>query len=130
MAPTTGDAFCWALPRLDADCCGCLLDKFGQTSAETLKISLLAQAPAPVAQRVQIPDHVVLMWLPAYSPELHPVERLGEDLKRRLAVRNGPVRASLMALQEPVAGLVQRYAAETIASLPGYAYVVEAVDAL
>jgi hypothetical protein len=33
-------------------------------------------------------------------------------------------------LQAHVAGLVQRYTAETIASLTGYAYLVEAIGAL
>ena len=40
------------------------------------------------------------------------------------------MRSSLRALQEQVAGIVQRYTAETIASLTGYAYLVEAAYAL
>src|SRR5215813_2714995 len=32
------------------------------------------QAPAHITQRVQLPENVVLVWLPAYSPALHPVE--------------------------------------------------------
>ena len=81
----------------------------------------LAQAPTHVAQRVEVPAHVVLVWLPAYSPELHPGECRWEDLKRRIDGRNGQVRSSLSAVQEPVADLGQRYPAETIASLTGYA---------
>jgi DDE superfamily endonuclease len=75
-------------------------------------------------------ENVILVWLPAYSPELNPVERLWEDLKRRIAVLNGQVRSSLSALQEHVADLVPRYSAETIASLTGYAYLVDAIHAL
>ena len=88
------------------------------------------RAPAPVAQRVEVPETVVLVWLPASSPELNPVERLWEDLKYRIDVLNDQVRSSLRALQEHVAGLVQRYSAEMIASLTGYAYLVEAAYAL
>ena len=125
-----GKAFWWELPRLDADCFTVFLQQFGQHYAESRNIVLLNQAPAHVAQRVQIPENVVLVWLPAYSPELNPMERLWEDLKRRIDVLNGQVRSSLRALQEHVADLVQRYAAETIASLTGYAYLVEAAYAL
>ena len=130
VEPTTGDAFWWELPRLDADCFALFLDKFAQHYAESLNIVLLDQAPAHVAQRVAVPENVILMWLPAYSPELNPVERLWEDLKGRIDVLDTWVRSSLRALQEHVAGIVQCYTAETIASLTGYAYLVEAAYAL
>jgi DDE superfamily endonuclease len=130
VEPTTGETFWWELPRLDADCFSVFLRQLSQHDAESLNSVLLDQAPAHVAQRVQIPENVVLMWLPAYSPELNPVERLWEDLKRRIEGLNGQVRSSLMALQEHGAGLVQRYSAQTIASLTGYAYLVEAIHAL
>jgi hypothetical protein len=130
VEPTTGEAFWWELPRLDADCFALFLEKFAQNYAESLNILLLDQAPAHVAQRVQWPENVVLVWLPAYSPELNPVERLWEDLKGRIDVMDAWVRSSLPALQEHVAGIVRHYTAETIASLTGYAYLVEAIHAL
>ena len=119
VEPTTGDAFWWELPRLDADCFTVFLRQFSQCDAESLNIVLLDQAPAHVAQRVPIPENVVLVWLPASSPALNPVERLWEDLKHRIEVLNGQVRSSLSALQAHVADLVQRSTAETIASLTG-----------
>ena len=95
--PTTGDAFWWELPRLDADCFTVFLQQFGQHYAESLNIVLLDQAPAHVAQRVVLPENVVLVWLPAYSPELNPVERLWEDVQCRIDVLEARVRASLAA---------------------------------
>ena len=130
VEPSTGDAFWWELPRLDADCFTIFLHQFSQHYAESLNIVLLDQAPGHVAQRVPGPENVVLVWLPAYSPELNPVERLWEDLKRRIDVGDALVRSSLAALQEHVADLIQRYTAETIASLTGYAYLIEAIGAL
>jgi hypothetical protein len=118
------------LPRLAADCYTLFLHRFGHHYAESLTIVLLDQAPAHVAQRVQLLDNVVLVWLPAYSPELHPVERLWADLKGRIDVMDAQVRSSLTVLQEHVADLVRRYTAATIASLTSYAYLVEAIHAL
>ena len=106
------------------------MNQFIKNYAERLKSVLLDQAPAHGAQRVQRPGNVIVVWVPAYSPALHPVERLWEDLKRRLDVLHSQVRSSLDSLHEHVASLVQRYSAETIASLPGYAYVVKVMHAL
>jgi hypothetical protein len=130
VEPTTGEA-CWGeFPRLAADCFPVFLRQLGQQYAKRLNVVLLDQAPAHVAQRVQGPENVVRVWWPASSPELNPVERLWEDLKARIDVMDARVRASLSALQEHVASIVQRYTAETIASLTGYAYLVEAVHDL
>ena len=130
VEPTTGDAFWWELPCLDADCFSVFLRQFSQHYAESLNIVLLDQAPAHVAQRLEVPENVVLMWLPAYNPELNPVERLWEDVKQRIDVLDAQLRSSLTALQAHVAGIIQRYTAEAIASLTGYSYLVEAIDAL
>jgi putative transposase len=130
VEPTSGEAFWWELPALDADCFGIFLRQFGHHYAESLNIMLLDQAPAHVAHRLQVPENVVLLWLPAYSPELNPVERLWEDLKHRIDVQDPQVRSSLAALRDHVAGIVQRYTAEGIASLTGYPYLVEAARAL
>ena len=58
VEPTTGDAFWWELPCLDADCFTLFLAKFAQHYTESLNIVLLDQAPAHVAQRVQWPENV------------------------------------------------------------------------
>ena len=130
VEPTTGEAFWWELPGLEADCFTVFLRQFGQHYADSLNIRFLDQAPAHVAQRVEVPEHVILVWLPADSPELNPVARLWEDLKSRIDVLDTRVRSSLAALQEHVAGLVHRYTAEPIASLTGYTYLVDAIHAL
>jgi hypothetical protein len=130
VEPTTGDAFWWEFPRLNAGCFTMFLSQFGHQYAESLDIVLLDQAPAHIARRVAVPDNVILVWLPPYSPELNPVERLWEDLKYRIDVQNASVRSNLKVFREHIADIVRSYTAEAIASLTGYSYLVEAVYAL
>jgi hypothetical protein len=130
VEPTTGEAFWGELPRLDADCFTVFLDQCGRQYPQSLNIVMLDQAPAHVAQRVVVPDNVVLVWLPPYSPELNPVERLWEDLKYRIDVQNPALRSNLAVYREHIAGIVRGYTAETLASLTGYSYLVEAAYAL
>jgi len=88
------------------------------------------QAPAHVAQRVVVSDTLVLVWLLPYSPELNPVERLWEDLKSRIDIQTPSLRANQQVFREHIARIVHGYTAEAIASLTGYAYLVEAAFAL
>jgi transposase len=118
------------MPQPDAACFAVFLTRFAQQYADSLNLLLLDSAPAHVAQRVPVPDNVVLIPLPAYSPELNPVERLWEDLKHRIDVLDSQVWASLTALQDHVADIIRRYTAEAIASLTGYPYLVEVARAL
>jgi DDE superfamily endonuclease len=130
VEPATGEAFWWEMPELDAACFAVFLTRFAQQYADSLNLLLLDGAPAHVAQRGLVPDNVVLIPFPAYSPALNPVERLWEDLQQRIDVRDSQVRASLTALRDHVAGIVRCYTAEAIASLTGYQYLVEVVHAL
>ena len=58
------------------------------------------------------------------------MERLWEAVKSRLDVLEVWIRSSLTMLQDHVAGIVRRSTPEAIASLTGYAYLVEAIRAL
>jgi hypothetical protein len=65
VEPTPGEACWWEVPNLAADCGSSCLRPWGQSSPQGLHSVLLDQAPAQVAQRVEGPEHVVLVGLPA-----------------------------------------------------------------
>ncbi|WP_423824575.1 transposase [Salinibacter ruber] len=79
------------------------------------------------AKKLSVPRNVRLIFLPAYSPELNPVERLWQDLKDQVAF---DLYKSLAALRQEVRSAVATYTGEAVASLTGYDYLVNAADAL
>jgi transposase len=68
----------------------------------------------------------VPLFLPPYSPDLHSIERLWRDCKDQLADH---VYATLEALSDAVCTIIQGYSKATLQALPGFDYVVQAIDA-
>lgn len=120
VEPTSGEA-CWVeLPRLDRACFQVFLDQFSRQYVDSLNLRVLDNAPAHVAHDLQVPANVVLIDLPPYCPELNPVERLWQDLKRRLPALAAATRLSITTWREAVDGFIRAYPSEQLASLTGY----------
>lgn len=126
VEPLGGASLELEMPALDVPCVQAFLDEFSQCFPESLNLLLWDGAPAHIAHALVIPPNVVLIQLPAYSPELNPVERLWEDLRYRLGSTLPP---SLGALKEHAASLIRAYSPQQLASLCGYNYLCQTLYA-
>jgi transposase len=127
VEPTTGERFFLELPYLNAEMFQLFVDAFAQAFPDSLNLLLLDNSGAHTAQRLTLAANVRLVFLPAYCPELNPIERVWRDLKDTLAWLQF---ASLEVQQDYVATLLKSYEPPTLQSLTGYAYLVEAIHAL
>ncbi len=114
------------MPALDVPCVQAFLDEFARSYPESLNLLLGDGAPAHIAHALVVPPNVVLIRLPAYSPELNPVERLWEDLRYRLGSELPP---NLGALKEHAAALIRAYSPQQLAALCGYEYLLQILNA-
>ena len=130
VEPATGEAFYLEMPWLNSECFSIYLRELGTHYGDSLCVVLLDNAPAHLARAVEVPENVVLLFLPPYSPELNPAERLWQDIKRRLDVFDEAVRSSLDGLKAHVAEIVRSYRPAELASLTSYDYLLDALDAL
>lgn len=84
VRPGTDDAFALVLPRADTAMMQIFLDAFAASlPARVHAVLVLDKAGWHVTGRLAIPANVSLVNLPAYSPELNPVERVWLYLKER-----------------------------------------------
>jgi transposase len=127
VAPTTGERFFLQLPYLNADMFQLFIDAFAHAFPDSLNILLLDNSGAHIAQGLRWPENVRYVWLPPYCPELSPIERVWRDVKDDVAWRQFP---NLDAQQHEVGDLLCAYEATALQSLTGYAYLVEAINAL
>jgi transposase len=58
------------------------LDTFSIVNPNELKIILLANGAFHKAERLRIPDNIILFFIPPYSPELNRIEKIWWKLKR------------------------------------------------
>ena len=130
VEPHTGKS-CWGeLPHLDTVCFQAFLEHLSEAHPHSLNLLVVDNAPAHTASTLELPDNILLLHLPPYSPELNPVERLWQHLKGKIDVFDHHVRSSLTALRDHVADIIQRYTPEQLRSLTGYGYILNAVNEL
>jgi transposase len=77
VEPTTGESFCLYLPGMDSGCLQSFLEGLCETYPDHHLLVVLDGAPSHRSEQIVCPDNVEFLRLPAYSPELDPVERDG-----------------------------------------------------
>lgn len=127
VEPLTGESFFLEMPRLDSDCFQVFLNEFCSGCSDRFIIMLLDNGSIHKAKKLVIGDNVGFLFLPPYSPELNPIERLWQDIKGRIGFW---LYETLEGLKERVAELLNGYRPSTIASLTGYRYFIGAVNAV
>jgi transposase len=84
IKPFTGEVFAMFLPRLNKECFGIFIrERSQELNARTMMI-----VDGAGAHRLEEENKLVqLSKLPSYSPELNPVERFFQELRRKLKFR-------------------------------------------
>jgi len=103
------------------------VDALAEAFPTSLHSLLLDNSGAHPAQRLRWPEHVRCVGLPPDGPALNPIERLWRDLKDDWAWQQFP---HVEAQQDDVGQLLRADDARTRQSLTGYAYLVDAINAL
>jgi hypothetical protein len=107
------------MPALDSPCFQVFVNEFARANPDTMNVLVIDGAPAHIAHALVIPDNVVLFRLPPCCPELNPMERVWQDLRKRLLIG---LPAGLQALRDDVTRVVCDYTPKILASLTGYPY--------
>lgn len=122
--PATGESFFFEMPALDSICLQAFVNEFSCAYPDSMNVLVIDGAPAHIAHSLVMPDNVVLFRLPPYCPELNPMERVWQDVRKRLSV---DLPAGLSALVDDVTRVVCEYTPTVLASLTGYAYLRRAI---
>jgi hypothetical protein len=78
---------------IETDCCDSdffqiFLDELSATDTSELMLIMLDNASFHHAKKLKIPDNIMLIYIPPYSPELNPAEKIWQRFMR--AFKNKP----------------------------------------
>jgi transposase len=82
FSPITGDHFELEMPYCNTDTFQTFLNEFSKMAPDEFKILLLDNGAFHKAQRLIIPENIALLFIPPYSPELNPSEKIWWKMKR------------------------------------------------
>ena len=129
LEPTTGESFCLYLPGMDSRCLEMFLEQLSEAYPEHHLLLVLDGAPSHRSMEISHPKNVSLLELPAYSPELDPVERWFQEFRRELSNRTFE---AVELLQGALSQTLSPYWEDParLRRLTGFSWWVEAVNAL
>lgn len=124
VEPLSGWHFCQEYDRLNTERFQQFINAVGSQFGEDMAVIQLDQAGADVTSALRWPDNLIPVCQPAHSPELNPIERVWQFIKKQL---KGEVFLTLGELRSRLHQVLQLFTPEQISSLSSYNFILEAL---
>lgn len=106
FSPINGDNFLLEMPTCNTETFQVFMDQFSLQKPDEFKIIILDNGAFHHARRLIIPPNIALIFLPPYSPELNPAEKIWRFIKDHLSMT---IHKDLSALQAHLSQILQDY---------------------
>ena len=125
VEPLTGESFFYEFTHLDTVCFEKFLELFASKYPLDLHIIQVDNGGFHSSLSLSIPENVILLFQPAYSPEVNPIERFWGYLKEQL---KGLRFECIEELRESVQKELKNLTNEIIGSLTGWEFILDAIS--
>jgi transposase len=120
FSPINGDSFLLELPFCNGDTFQLFLDQFSLQNEQELKVIVLDNGAFHKAKTLKVPNNIVLIFLPPYSPELNPAEKIWAKFKRQFT---NQFFKTMEDLQEFVYNISKTLKPQEVKSICSYKYI-------
>lgn len=118
--PKSGERFELILPTVNTKCMNIFFEEMAQVMSDKEIIFIMDGAGGHKSNELKIPSNFQIIFLPPYSPELNPVERLWLHIKQN-TIRNN-IYHKLSALEDHVCEFINRLTLTEVASICNVSY--------
>ena len=116
FSPITGEACLLEMPHCNSHTFQLFLDHLSAQNPSEFKILILDNGAFHHAKCLQLPNNIELLFLPPYSPELNPAEKMWRHFKDRVSMI---AYHSLEVLQQQLSDIIKNTTRQTIQSICG-----------
>ena len=124
IEPLTGKHFQHEYPKLNGDYFQQFLDWLSQQLGSDYAILQIDQASAHTSSAICWPENIIPLLQPPHSPELNPIERLWQFLKKSL---HNELFSDLQDLRTRIQELFEQLTFEQVISISSYNFILEAL---
>lgn len=82
FSPINGDKLILEFPYCNSECFQIFLNIMSKQNEDEFKIIVLDNGAFHKSKSLEIPSNILLLFLPPYSPELNPAEKIWHHIKR------------------------------------------------
>lgn len=117
VEPKTGDSFFLVMPYCNTDCMNVFLRELSKTFPKDKIILVCDGAAWHKSKTLKIPENIMPIFIPPYTPEMNPIEQIWEELREK-GFKN-EVFQSLDKVVERLCNVICDLSAQTIMSITG-----------
>jgi hypothetical protein len=114
-SPINGEEFSLLAPYVNNECMSIFLQQMSEWLGNRKSFVVMDQAGWHKAKDLKIPDNINIIFLPPYSPELNPVERLWKYIKDH--VLKNKIYDSLETLENSLCEFINSFTPDIIKSI-------------
>ncbi len=124
VEPLSGYSFFYEFSHLEGSCFQEFLKLVSVDIGDDVAVIQFDQGSFHQIKSLDWPENIIPIFQPPHSPELNPIERVWQWLKRQLQWENC---VSLVELRQKLSDLLEGITPERIISLTSYDFILEAL---
>jgi transposase len=125
FSPINGDQFLLEMPECNANTFQIYLDEFSKHNPNEFKIMVLDNGAFHKAKSLIIPENIVLVFLPPYSPELNPAEKMWARLKRKFT---GKIYKTLDQISVFISRAIKKFTIKSVKKTCAFDYIFSGIN--
>ena len=123
VEPLTGESRFLVMPYCNTECMNLFLKELSEQYSEDMILLCCDGAAWHKSKTLQVPENIVLFYIPPYTPEMNPIEQIWKEIRKR-GFRN-EIFSTLASVIDRLCEIICSLSAEVVKHITGRDWVLK-----